>query len=306
MVKFKDDPSLGQVVANRQMFASIGVEPITKVSQISFAAGARKFSCLCGFVFTTVDPKTQYKTFIIAFVSKIRSKIYRQATRNPSQWFIMRRINAMRMDVLDKKALLINYGFDIDKFFDSDLFAAAVPKWEAAVKKGIRDAQQFMATLKDSNEIKEVERCIKAMTEAIPFIKVHRCNDQYFKLQELDFRVEDDKETTNEADASRFACKVIKTKEDGKDAWAVETVSGMWVATFFEEKIAQQFAEEYPAMKQKYIDDMQKFAAQFEEENPIAKTEEVDEEQLDAEIEEAVSKIYDSEATRKEDNKKAE
>jgi hypothetical protein len=52
----------------------------------------------------------------------------------------MRRINAMRMDVLDKKALLINYGFDIDKFFDSDLFAAAVPKWEAAVKKGIRDA----------------------------------------------------------------------------------------------------------------------------------------------------------------------
>jgi hypothetical protein len=59
-------------------------------------------------------------------------------------------------------------------------------------------------------------------------------------------------------------------------------------------------------MKQKYIDDMQKFAAQFEEENPIAKTEEVDEEQLDAEIEEAVSKIYDSEATRKEDNKKAE
>jgi len=60
-------------------------------------------------------------------VSKLRSKIYRKATANPSQWFIFRKINPIRVDVLDKKALLVNYGFDIDKFFDSDLFNKALP-----------------------------------------------------------------------------------------------------------------------------------------------------------------------------------
>ena len=104
------------------MFASIGVKPLEKTSDLAFAAGARKFSSLCGFVFTTAAPNAEYKQFAIAFVSKLRSKIYHQATNNPSQWFIFRRINPIRVDVLDKKACLVNYGFDVDKFFDSDLF----------------------------------------------------------------------------------------------------------------------------------------------------------------------------------------
>ena len=120
MVKFSEDDSLGKVITKKQMFCSIGVppaSPIKDLSTLAFAAGAKMFSVLCGWTFTTADPNAKYKSFIIGFVAKLRSKIYRQAVTNPSQWYILKPINFMRQDVLDKKTCLIQYRFDVDKFF---------------------------------------------------------------------------------------------------------------------------------------------------------------------------------------------
>ena len=202
MVKFSDDESLGKVVSKKQMFCSIGVEPLKKVTDLAFAAGARKFSCLCGIDFTTADENAQYKNFTIAFVSKIRSKIYRRANANPSQWFIFRKINPVRIDVLDKKALLVNYGFDIDKFFDSDLFAKALPQFEKYIKAGLSDAEQFKKKIekKDVAQAKEIQRYVDAINEALPLLKSTRCNDKYWKLIDYDVRTEGENQVNEEID----------------------------------------------------------------------------------------------------------
>ncbi len=260
MVNFNDDESLGKVIAKRQIFCSIGLKPIQKVEELSFAAGARKFSCLCGFTFTTAAPNAKYNKFIVAFVSKIKSRIVRQAHRNPSRWFIFRPINAIRVDVLDKKACLINYGFDVDKFFDSDLFQKSIPKWEQCIKKGIADAKRFQEELvkQQSPDVNEAIRCINALEEALPLIRSKNCNDQYWKLVDLDVSNESQKldefDKFDKEKLDQYRCKVTKVKENGEDAWSVDTIIGNhWVATFSSEQAANEFAEEYPMLKVRAI-----------------------------------------------------
>ena len=123
----------------------------------------------------------KFPRFMISFVCKLRSKIYRQQQHNPSQWFIFRRINKNRVDVLDKKALLVNYGFDIDKFFDSDLFKSSIPKFEKCLKKGLEDAESFAKGQKEDAIQKECGRYIKSISESLPIMmQSKRVNDKYF------------------------------------------------------------------------------------------------------------------------------
>ena len=201
MVKFDNDECLGKVIAKKQTFCSIGVRPIEKLYDLAFASGARKFSCLCGFMFTTAAENAEYKTFTIAFVSKLRSKIYRQANTNPSQWFIFKKIDAARVDVLDKQALLVNYGFDIDKFFDSDYFKKSLPQFQKYLKQGLADADAFQQKLEDEGNTSDAKLArvyINAIREALPLIKSIRCNDKYWKLIDYDMKTEAD-ENVDEA-----------------------------------------------------------------------------------------------------------
>lgn len=187
MVKFKDDEFLGKTVKSTRLYCSIGVEPIKDIFQLRYAGGGNKFSSLCGFMFDTAAEGAEFPRFMISFVCKLRSKIYRQQQHNPSQWFIFRRINKNRVDVLDKKALLVNYGFDIDKFFDSDLFKSSIPKFEKCLKKGITDAETFAKKQKDSTDKQECGRFIKAISDSIPVMtQSKRVNDKYFQLNDLD------------------------------------------------------------------------------------------------------------------------
>lgn len=67
------------------------------------------------------------------------------------------------------------------------------------------------------------------------------------QLEEFDVKI----------DPNRFKCKVVKKHEDGEDVWSVETADpkeGGWVATFHDEIAAEQFAEEYPELKAKYLE----------------------------------------------------
>ena len=187
MVKFKNDEFLGKTVKNTRLYCSIGVEPIKDVFQLRYAGGGNKFSSLCGFMFDTAAEGAEFPRFMISFVCKLRSKIYRQQQHNPSQWFIFRRINKNRVDVLDKKALLVNYGFDIDKFFDSDLFKSSIPKFEKCLKKGLEDAESFAKGQKEDAIQKECGRYIKSISESLPIMmQSKRVNDKYFQLNDLD------------------------------------------------------------------------------------------------------------------------
>lgn len=276
--KFDDDESLGQVVANKQPFCNISAKLFQNVGSLAqkqsaeqndkqlaqsvealaYAAGVRMFSQLCGFVFWTKDPNTKYKRFMISFVSKTKSRIYRQAIRNPTCWYIFRPINNMRWDVLDKKACLINYGFDVDKFFESDLFEKSLPIFESQITKGLTSAETFkdMLIKQNSQYVNDVVKYINAIKEALPLMSSRQCNDKYWKLEDHDYIsniVKSLKEFDN-SQLDQYRCKVTKVKENGEDAWSVDTIIGNhWVATFSSEQAANEFAEEYPMLKVKAI-----------------------------------------------------
>jgi len=77
--------------------------------------------------------------------------------------------------------LLVNYGFDIDKFFDSDLFKSSIPKFEKCLKKGLEDAESFAKGQKEDAIQKECGRYIKSISESLPIMmQSKRVNDKYF------------------------------------------------------------------------------------------------------------------------------
>ena len=79
---------------------------------------------------------------------------------------------------------------------------------------------------------------------------------EVFNILEDDSLTWRNEEGIAEADI-KFKCKVVKVKENSKDAWSVKTINpedGGWVATFLDEEAAKRFAEEYPALKAEYLE----------------------------------------------------
>lgn len=134
MTSFENDPDLGKNISSKQLFC-FGAEPLRGVEELAFAAGAEKFSALCGFRFVSAAP-SQYPVFYVAFNTKLRSKKFSQNVKPPS-WRVVKEISKRELHVLDKQSVLAQYGFDVDKFFQSDLFAQSVQKFQASVKRGL-------------------------------------------------------------------------------------------------------------------------------------------------------------------------
>lgn len=189
MIKFKDDENLGKAV-DKMTAMCFGYEPIQSMWDLRMAGGGHKFSQLCAFKFHSTMPKHEFPFFSIAFVAKLRSKIYRQATANPSQWYIFKRLSPLQVDVLGPDELFVNYGFDIKKFFDSDVFANTVAKFKQLIQKGLKvEVPAFIEKVKKdtSNEdvqtqLKDIERFSNAIREALPFLTRHVVNTKYYKL----------------------------------------------------------------------------------------------------------------------------
>lgn len=186
MVTFKDDEHLGKAITAINAY-SFGVDPIRSFGDIIFASGGNKFSQLCGFRFTARKTDTQFKEFKIVFCSKLRSKIYHDMKTNPSKWFIFVPVDDLRVEVINDKQLMEFFGFDIKKFFDSDMFAKYLPMFEKTCKKGIQMSAEFLdkkaAESKDStSEINAALFSLKAIKEAIPLIKDKNLNLKSYSL----------------------------------------------------------------------------------------------------------------------------
>lgn len=187
MTKFKTDEALGQVVDPKfRMFCAIGVDPITKLDQLRNAAGATKFGQLCGFIFTSLNKNIDFKEFAVSFVAKVRSKIYRKDPRNQAHWYVFKKLGLDKIDALDKQSTFLNYGFDIDKFMDSDVMKAAIPQFIKTITKGLGDCRKFAETLSNSQERAEAMIYIRSIEESLELIKSKNVNDKYFSLQNLD------------------------------------------------------------------------------------------------------------------------
>ena len=212
MVKFNEDEDLGKVIAKKQLF-SFGAAPLTDLRELVFAAGGNKFSSLCGFRFTS-KAETQYKDFFVAFVCKMRSKIYHNAPNNPSQWYLFKKISNKEMHVMDKSSVKVQYGFDVDKFFDSDLFEQCVLKFKKTVDRGLKSyvpdyvkkhgMEKAYGNLTHGDGegalVKDVvDRYTKAIEESMDYIDDKMCNNKFYKLINYDTYVEGEDEKVNEA-----------------------------------------------------------------------------------------------------------
>ena len=302
MVSFNDEASLGQVIEKKQLF-SFGAAPIQQFKEIVFAAGGNKFSQLCGFKFIS-KADVEYKEFFIAFVCKLRSKIYRQASANPSQWFIFKKISRKELHCMDKQSVLAQYGFDVDLFFKSDLFEKGVQKFKQAVTKGLKEyvpeyvkahgAEKAKSMLTsydgqlDATVADAVGRYTKAIKDSLQYIGDLRCNDKFYKL--IDYGITVEKDSDEVVQEAKFDC-IVKKANDG---WAVyEKDEDIWVATFQDELVAQQFANDYPKLKADSI----KKAAAVEADNALVeddtlKDAKLSDTELDEKIEEALKNIY--------------
>lgn len=285
MTSFNDEASLGQVIEKKSIY-SFGAAPIKQFKEIVFASGGNKFSSLCGFKFTS-KANTEYKEFFISFVCKLRSKIYRQASANPSQWFIFKKISGKELHCMDKQSMLTQYGFDVDLFFKSDLFQKGVAKFKAAVTKGLKEyvpeyvrahgaekAKDLLTSYDGQNNATvadAVGRYTTAISDSLQYIDHLRCNDKFYKLIDYDITVEKDNEVVQEAN---FECEVKKDK----DGWGVYEKDGnLWVATFHDEIAANEFAKEYPKLKEEYL----KKAAAIEAEDSLVEDDNAEGAKLD-------------------------
>ena len=189
MISFKNDESLGKTV-DKMSAMCFGFEPIQSLWDLRIAGGGHKYSQLCAFKFHSAMPNHAYPTFSIAFVAKLRSKIYHQATANPSQWYIFKKISPVQVDVLGPDELMVNYGFDIKKFFESDLFQRTLAKFKQLIEKGLNvEVPAFIEKLKKTSspedltaQLKDVERFSNAIREALPLISRTVVNTKYYKL----------------------------------------------------------------------------------------------------------------------------
>lgn len=145
----------------------------------------------------------------------MRSKIYHNATNNPSQWYLFKRISDQELHCLTKEQLLMQYGFNVDKFFDSDYFQKGIATFKSLIKKGIDqyvpqyvaqhgdEADSSALTSMDSGTrvlVKDAaKRYVNAIKESLAYIDDKMCNNKFYKLINYDTYVEGEDEKVNEA-----------------------------------------------------------------------------------------------------------
>lgn len=183
MISFKNDDFLGKTVTKFNIYCSIGAEPLRSVSQLRFAAGWHKFSSLCGFVFQSANPSASLKEFMVSFICKPKTKNTGGWRKDFAQWFMLKKIDESRIDVLDQRTMSISYGFDINRFFESDLYAKCLPKFKACIEHGLEEAAAIAEKRPDINiYIDNIYQAIPVLMSSTKF------NDAYYKLVNYDIK----------------------------------------------------------------------------------------------------------------------
>lgn len=174
-VVFSKEDTLGGVVSERALVCNLGVQPILNFEKtLQYSCGFDKLGFLCGFKFTSSKPVSN-KTFFVVFVPKLKSSIMRQQRRGSSSWYVWEYIDSTSVNVLSQALAMTKYGFDIDKFFQSDLFKRALPQFQKAVDACLSgEVAEHLQTLRasgnpdDHTRLKELERYVKSIVDSLP------------------------------------------------------------------------------------------------------------------------------------------
>lgn len=155
------------------------------MEMLAYAAGARKFSSLCGFTFVSKINKDN-PVFKIIFVAKVRSKIYQAKTVNPAAWYIEKIINKDTVEIIDAIQLYSQYDFDLKSFFESNAFKKSLDIMLGQIKNGMNDAVEFAKSLESGKDRMEANKYISALRESFKLIKDLHVYDKRHNLVNLD------------------------------------------------------------------------------------------------------------------------
>lgn len=223
MIKFKEEFKDIVDVDKVSAFCFGAKDDVTPES-IARAGGASKFSSLCGFKFVSkVNPTYNHGELRLVFCAKLRSKIYRKATESPSQWFIFLRTGKNQVEVLSKKDCMTAFDFDVEKFFDSDLFLKYAPVFKSTVQSGLRMAMDVISKtdihqkiIGTSDTVQMLPRYTKAIEESIGLIQSGKINDKTFTLT-MDFEDPNKKLVQKRYNAEKFADFLRDEQKKTKD-----------------------------------------------------------------------------------------
>lgn len=213
-VKFSEEAALGGVVSEKKLMCTLGVKPIQNLEkELQYSCGFDKLGFLCGFKFVSSFQGSVGKKFFVVFVPKLKSHIMRQQARGRSSWYIWEWLSSTEVNVLSKDAALKKFGFDIDLFFNSDLFKASIPRFLKIVKQSLaQDVPQKikMAEEAGANPL-EFKRYVRAIEDSFSTLdaskasssfnlgnssdgesKIYRANKTY-ELDHFDKRAEEEK-----------------------------------------------------------------------------------------------------------------
>ena len=169
--RFSEEPSLGAVVnPSYKVFCNWSPKtPIKSVYKITRDVCGHKFSTICGFTFTSnldvpffvknpdlglslqygIDSITFYPTFQVVYVPKARATHVRN-DRGLSGWYLWQHRAVDNKQIMSLKDLYAYYGFDVAKFFQSDLFQKYLPLFKkqitAAYDSTVQDYINKMGT----------------------------------------------------------------------------------------------------------------------------------------------------------------
>ena len=174
-VVFSKEDTLGGVVSDRALVCNLGVQPILNFERtLQYSCGFDKLGFLCGFKFTSSKPVSN-KTFFVVFVPKLKSSIMRQQRRGSSSWYVWEYIDPTSVNVLSQTLAMAKYGFDIDKFFQSDLFKRALPQFQKAIDTCLSgEVAAHISKLRTSDdpddhaEMRDLERYVKSIVDSLP------------------------------------------------------------------------------------------------------------------------------------------
>ena len=213
-VKFSEEASLGGVVSKKDLICTLGIEPIKNLEkELQFSCGFDKLGFLCGFKFESSFQGSVGKKFFVVFVPKLKSHIMRQQARGRSSWYIWEWLSSTEVNVLSKAAALKKFGFDIDLFFNSNVFKASIPRFVKVVKAALAwDVPQKIKSAEEAGQNPlQFKRYVRAIEDSLQTLdaskasssfnlgnsadgesKIYRANKTY-ELDHFDKRAEEEK-----------------------------------------------------------------------------------------------------------------
>ena len=162
---FKDIVDVGQKEVN--CFGGEG--PVEDFETIKNYGGFYRGKYLCYIKFVSkVNPVN--KNFCLALEAKANSSRFRAKTANQSKWFLVFRDVENKYDdlqILDREYANLVFGFDVDKFFETDYFKSCVEIFKKTISKAIPQATELIQGQKATAESIQASNCLRAIQRGL-------------------------------------------------------------------------------------------------------------------------------------------